>query len=103
MRALNKVALVHFYSDKKKENSWDEISSNYRDVALMATFDCTDEDNLEFAKKLGVTKLPDVRLFPENREKKSQTLSFKSHKDIEKALLKHMKYDLIELEPEQIN
>lgn len=36
LRALNKVALVHFYSDKKKENSWDEISNNYRDVALMA-------------------------------------------------------------------
>ena len=49
IRALNKVALVHFYTAKKSESSWEEISTKYRDIALMATFDCDDEESWEFA------------------------------------------------------
>ena len=91
-----KLAVVHFYKDKPLPE-WEDIVQNYNGMLLLATMECQQDSEVDFAKQLGVKKLPSLRVFPINRKKKSYELSFDSKQELEQELSRDFKADILSL------
>ena len=60
----DKAAFVHFYSEEHKDDDWEEMEGRFKSVVFLGSFNCDEEENWNYAKELGVEKLPSIRVFP---------------------------------------
>ena len=77
------VAVVQFYSDFMA-TEWMHLSKSLSGIVLLVEVKC--KASFAGAKKLGVSKLPAIRVFPANRKRKSFALNDEFESDLLKEL-----------------
>ena len=90
----DKVAYVHFYSEDHQDEVWEEMAEKYKSTVLLGSFNCDEEEDWYFAKELGIQKLPTIRVFPQDKNENSFTLSWKNKQELHGKMNESMVFQI---------
>lgn len=102
LNSTNNVVIALFAKTNATE-IWNPLVEKYSPMVTFFEFNCSESEELEFAKRQGAKRFPAMRIYSINRSKKSVELTFDDDEDLDEQILSYLNYTVNQLNDYELN